>query len=413
MQLLKIQCQSCASPMEVKPGIDRVRCPACGMTYLIERDRASHPGIPADASGDNPVDVMLVPFPHNTISLGKNTLKNIPVLKDLSMDQHLLPRDSSWTGLSKDLDVHLAFLARLVYATGETYTLDIGNFALDPVMMYYQGSDRHITGALSEEQIRCLVEPRKMTKDTLRYSRGYLHHHRYGYRVYDQNVNAKKNQAVKAELDAVIRKYHLQVADTEKFTLPEVEKYYRKTLFGHKEAQRYWVRRYTDRRLFLTLDPHLARTFLSGDAVSRMDRMGALACIQDMAAIIYREFRKENQPGLNTQGYMNLELEPSQIVIKNIRYDVRQTDHSNHWHADDWVYITFSHYGMQPLANQEQADMLAAHLIRGLKDLIRANHDMEWTLTEWYNYTGYSHPYGLDMKFMPSVKPVGIYNSWV
>ena len=329
------------------------------------------------------------------------------------MDQHLLPRDSSWTGLSKDLDVHLAFLARLVYATGETYTLDIGNFALDPVMMYYQGSDRHITGPLSEEQIRCLVEPRKMTKDTLRYSRGYLHHHRYGYRVYDQSVNAKKNQTVKAELDAVIRKYHLQVADTEKFTLPEVEKYYRKTLFGHKEAQRYWVRRYTDRRLFLPLDPHLARTFLSGDAVSRMDRMGTLACIQDMAAIIYREFRKENQPGLNTQGYMNLELEPSQIVIKNIRYDVRQTDHSNHWHADDWVYITFSHYGMQPLANQEQADMLAAHLIRGLKDLIRANHDMEWTLTEWYNYTGYSHPYGLDMKFMPSVKPVGIYNSWV
>ena len=141
--------------MEVKPGIDRVRCPACGMTYLIERDRASHPGIPADASGDNPVDVMLVPFPHNTISLGKNTLKNIPVLKDLSMDQHLLPRDSSWTGLSKDLDVHLAFLARLVYATGETYTLDIGNFALDPVMMYYQGSDRHIAAFFDFQLVQC------------------------------------------------------------------------------------------------------------------------------------------------------------------------------------------------------------------------------------------------------------------
>ena len=77
---------------------------------------------------------------------------------------------------------------------------------------------------------------------------------------------------------------------------------------------------------------------------------------------------------------------------------------------------------MDPFVNEKDYALLAQdrytfavldRILRGQCDLIRANHDMERTLTEWYNYTGYSHPYGLDMKFMPSVKPVGIYNSWV
>ena len=70
MQLLKIQCTSCGSPMEVSPGINRVRCPSCGMTYLIDKGNSrKDPGFVEDASGDNPVEVLLVPLSNNTLPM--------------------------------------------------------------------------------------------------------------------------------------------------------------------------------------------------------------------------------------------------------------------------------------------------------------------------------------------------------
>lgn len=39
MELKKLQCTSCGGVLEVKPGIDRVKCSYCGMNYWIEKKR--------------------------------------------------------------------------------------------------------------------------------------------------------------------------------------------------------------------------------------------------------------------------------------------------------------------------------------------------------------------------------------
>ena len=68
MEVIKLQCASCGSPLEVKPGMERATCPYCGMTYLIGRngDNASG-GRTKSANGDNPVDVLLIPLFANTV----------------------------------------------------------------------------------------------------------------------------------------------------------------------------------------------------------------------------------------------------------------------------------------------------------------------------------------------------------
>lgn len=413
MQLLKLQCRSCGSPMEAKPGINRVRCPACGMTYLIERDSSRSPsGAVSDASGDHPVDVLLIPL-SNTLPMHSWDYDSYNHLSGESTDMDYYAQNQSWDFLEKALRSQLTFVACLSYVTEETYTIDLGSFAVNQVLLYYEplSVPPYLT-SLSEDQVRKLVEPSK----TYTHFQGISRLVRKGasYASYDAGQNARNNEIYLGRLEPLIRKYQLEFVDSEKYTKLEPERYRYKPLLGKvREKYRYWTTRYTSRRMYARIDPALARTFVPEDVIRNIERMRSVDCIEDMAAVIYREFSKEGDLDLHTFGYMALEIESSQIVIKNIRYIQSPTDRSRKWKGDQWVYITFSNYGMRPLDRQDLVHILASLLVRRLHELTRANHDTDWNLTYWYPSSGQDSKVGLSMQFMPAVKAVGVYKSWV
>ncbi len=414
MQLLKIQCTSCGSPMEVSPGINRVRCPSCGMTYLIDKGNSrKDPGFVEDASGDNPVEVLLVPLSNNTLPMHTYDYKG--AANTGSTDNPCLyPEAGNWDFLEKALLRQLDFVACLAYVSDEAYTIDMGSFAINRVWMYYNpvSVPPYLT-SLTPGQTQELVEPPK----------AYSHYGNWTSRLkkkgartpyYDAAKNAESNAASLKSLERLIRKYHIEYVDEVRYTPLESEHYYKKRLFGgYRDIYRYWTTRYTSRRMYARFSPEDARPFLSDQMLSDIQRMKNVRCIEDIAAIIYREFSKEGGLDLNTHGYMNLEIKDSQIVVKNIRYIDLPGDRGRHWKGDEWVYITYSHYGMQSLNRQEHVNILASLLIRRLNELTAANNDTDWNLTHWYTTSGSDSKVGLDLQFMPSVKAVGVYKSWV
>lgn len=157
MELTKLQCTSCGGALEIKPGIDRVKCQFCGMNYLIERKETEKSAGGSKADGDNPIDVNFVLIPTNTISFDTeletfHVPRKIRLKKDIDFSylrdhlkgdgiladpDYINQRDSTLNLVS----ARLYLFACISYATKETFDIEIGKVSLEPVYLYYTGKD--------------------------------------------------------------------------------------------------------------------------------------------------------------------------------------------------------------------------------------------------------------------------------
>ena len=414
MEVLKLQCTSCGSPLEIKPGIDRAVCQYCGMTYLIGRN-----GDPAantrtkNADGDNPVDVRLIPLSDNTV-VYDSRLK-----AEVSAKQEGFPFSRSYTDsiysddmISSSLDklgskvqTGVRFLSCLAYVTGETYTLDIGDLKMDPVYMYYNGERNNDGKRFLPEELPYLVEPA-----AIYYDPDMLVRQKGDSPSYDKKKNENKNREYDAKVSLLIAKYRMDYTDTVCYSDVVVKPYTRKPLFGKAVTkQRYWAERYTCRSLFTNVTPELARQYLTDEDASRLARMESISCIPEMAAVMYKEFSKDAKYQLEQRIHekITVEIGADGIVVKNLRNLVTHRQGNRTWQSPQWIEIDYHNYGMSTINDPAVTRYLAAHLIMHLNRMLRENGDPAWKLTGFYGDAK------LTLYFYPALKAVGVYNEWV
>lgn len=420
MKLIKLQCSSCGGPLEIKPGIDRVRCPYCGMNYYLERKGTSgyaNPG--ANATGDHPVDIVLVPLPENLISLSKST--------DLSSAETCV-LESQGTFFSVDkingfkgLDEELTKLARIIapvqYLTKKTYTIDVGNQVLNPVLMYFD-NNRAAGEAVLAEEISHLVTANNIYHDNVKPAAITLTKPPRGRIWYSKKENDKANRDKSAALKTLMTKWHMTYADEVRYSKPFVRSERKKTLFGWKDATRTFTKQYTIRRLSFEMGDELAKAFLSDQDISNINRIGQNECIGEMAEIIYREFSKDakRQLELRQYGEITVEVQTKQIIIKNLRNKTIQygTDGKQTY---SWapIYIQYSNYGMSDINRLDVECFLTAHLINHINHMIESNGDTRWNLRYCYTSDRMSpnNDSGVHLEFSPALKTEGVYQNWI
>ena len=167
MEVIKLQCTSCGSPLEVKPGMDRAGCPYCGMTYLIGRNGDNAAGERTkSANGDNPVDVLLIPLFANTV-VNDTRLQASAALNNerfpytgsfansILSDSHIEALDA----LDNKVQKAVRFISCIAYVTKKTYTLDIGDVKMDPVFLYYNAEKENKDEHFAPEEMSCFTEP--------------------------------------------------------------------------------------------------------------------------------------------------------------------------------------------------------------------------------------------------------------
>ena len=68
--------------------------------------------------------------------------------------------------------------------------------------------------------------------------------------------------------------------------------------------------------------------------------------------------------------------------------------------------INFNTFGMSPITEPELRIYLEAHLINGVRDLCRANNDVQWNVSEIVDPD-------IAVKLTPEAMTKGVYNDWV
>ena len=413
MEVIKLQCASCGSPLEVKPDMERATCPYCGMTYLIGRngDNTSG-GRTKSANGDNPVDVLLIPLFANTV-VNDTRLQTSAALNNerfpytgsfansILSDSHIEALDA----LDNKVQKAVRFISCIAYVTKKTYTLDIGDVKMDPVFLYYNAEKESKDEHFAPEEMSCFTEPEAIYtgRDSLAKPKG-------GYPVYEKKLNDKKNREYKERLSALIAKYQMDCKDTVRYS-EVIERFYtRKTFFGGtEEKKRYWTERYTSRSLFVNVDPARARQFLTDEDISRLDRMESIACIPEMAAVIFKEFSKDARQQLEMRVHANITLEivADKTVVKNLRNLRTHRQGSRTWQSPEWIEIVYHNYGMSTINDTAVLQYLAAYLIRHVDRMLQENGDPAWKLTSFFGEKT------LTLSFYPTLKAVGVYNEWV
>ena len=403
--------------MDILPGIDRIKCKACGSTFLITgRTTASSGRAGAGVMRDNPVEVNLVKLPVNTICM--NVKYGSRAVTIFDRDSHFSTADP-WEKTDAAIGKKLRFLACIVYTTGEEYTLDIGDFAFNQVHLYYTGNGLlENSDVMRADSAGLLTEPRKTYLHDAYNNPGALAKPKYvtSYNTrYDSKNADQGNQYVISKMNALIRKYHIEFTDEPRYSSVYTEKYEEKGWFGRKtEKLRYWVLKYTNRRMYIKFGRELAMQYLSGEDTDKIDRMGRNKCIAEMANTICFELRQSASKQLE-----NRELKGFSY---NVLYDMLNLPSAEGYHYNkkprftnrSGAFILYSHYGMTDIKNTKLQMYLAANLKKEINKNLAATNDLSWSIADWVisEDTGPYEPY-VEVKLMPEVKTVGVYNSWV
>ena len=419
MELKKMSCSQCGAALEILPGIERVKCKACGTVYAITgtvpAPHSARAGS-ADLTGDNPVEVHLVRLPVNTISLGMHaTGRGVRIF-----DRDRAEKTADWEKLDAAIGKKLAFLACAAWAAGEEYTVDIGDFAFNETHLYYTGDGLLESGGVPQaDRAGLLKEPDKAYHHPNPYNNpGALAKPRYAgaYNTcYDREENARRNQDTLSRMNALIRKYHIAFTDEVRYSSVYREKYQKTGLFGRKtDKARCWVVKYTSRRMTIPFSRQLAGQTLTHEDMEKIDRMGMHPCIAEMAGAICSELRRSareqlEQRKLKTFRYnvlydmLNLPSAEASRPPREIRYTNRSG-----------AFILYSHYGMGEIKNTKLQFYLAANLKKEINKNLAATDDPGWHIVNWVvsEDTGPYEPY-VEVELMPAARTVGVYQSWV
>lgn len=411
-----MNCEQCGAALDIIPGINRIKCKACGMTYvvteIIKQSSSSNIGN-VDLSKDNPIEVSLVQLPQNTISLYRQATEGLVTIFD--PEWHADKR-TSWEGFDTSLQEKLHFLAFFSYATGEEYMLDIGDYRINSIYLYYNAD-----GPLEYKNIPeadregLLVEPKKAYRQTDYYNPGALVKN-YPI-IYDKEKNAKQNQYDCGCMNALIRKHHIEFSDETKYAIAHQEKYFKTNLFGKRtEMRRFWVLKYTKRRLYIKFSQELARQYLTNDDMANIDKIGQNRCIADMAAIICKALRKSAKEQLEKRYQETL----SYTVLYDMLNIPKVEGYVNHdkirYVGKAGSYIPYSHYGMGEIRKTNIQYCLAANIKNEINKNLEATGDPGWNITNWViskDNGPYSYDPYVEINMTPVLKTVGKYNSWI
>lgn len=422
MELKTMNCKQCGSVLEILPGIDRVKCKACGTMFAITGTipSRSERSITFDLS-DNPIEVKLVQLPANTITFGMNYTGRVVPLFDSDLQRENRLRTADWEKLDQNLSHRLRSLAFFSYATGEEYMLDVGDFAINDTCLYYNAE-----GPLDPMDIAnadnkgMMVEPKK----------AYHHNNHYyssGSLIKPQYVNSfntiytiegqeRRNQQYISGMNALIRKHHIEYTDEIRYSAPYREGYSKKSLFGKMtQMYRFWVMKYTNRRMYIRFTQKLAQQYLTDEDKATIDKIGQNPCVQDMAGIICSTLRTEAKKQLEKrkqeecyynvlQDMINVPPTPGLPDLHNVgRYMSRSGS-----------FILYSHYGMGKIERPTHLAFLAANLKKEINTIQEANGDIGWSIT-YVSASEDNTPYEprCEVKMVPKIKTVSIYNSWV
>ena len=410
MELLKLQCSSCGGSLEIKPGIDRLKCPYCGTNYLLKRDDNNTKSTMTNASGDNPVDVVLVPMQENTIIFEPKDLVTIPSAMGangirLDSDKEINPK------LFEKIVEIIKLFACLVYLTKKDFQLELGQIPLDETLVYYKGKKKiGYDYVFSDEDLLDLVEPKKtyyhMGWDTLnkpQYNKDAL---------YDSKIKMKLNEEKKKIINDFITKYKIEYEDKVKCSSTICEHYKKDVFIKTINCERFWTCKYTSRRLFLKMNYEMATKILSEDDITKLNKIGKQDCIKDMASIIYQELAHESEEQLKERkhNYIKLHFTKDHISIENPNNfkTMVSSGGAKSWKSQQFISIDYKNYGMSNVENKEINALLLAQTINYVFSLIDENKDVKWNISE-VNFFDLV----IELKLFPTVKAEGVYNSWI
>lgn len=424
MELKTMNCKQCGSALEILPGINRIKCKACGTMFAITGTIPSRSGrSTAFDISDNPVEVKLIQLPENTISYGMNYTGRVVPLFDSDLERENKLRTADWEKVDKDLSQKLRVLSFFSYATGEEYTLDVGDFAINEICLYYNAEGPLDSADIPDADSKGLmVEPRKAYRHSNPYaSSGSLVKPKYvdSFNTkYDMEGQEHKNQQYISGMNALIRKHHIEYSDEIRYSAPYQEYYYKKGLFGKSTKMiRFWVMKYTNRRLQIQFTRKLAQQYLTDEDRATIDKIGQNPCVPDMAGIICNLLRAEAQEQLEKREQKECNYTVLQDML-NIPPTKEWPDQRNinvgRYISLSGSFIPYSHYGMGKIERPTHLAFLAANLKKEINRIQETNGDVGWNITH-ISASEDNTPYEprCEVKMLPKIKTVAVYNSWL
>ena len=410
----KLECTGCASPLEMKPGINRITCKFCGSSYIVSSDDVTDTeSYVIKGDHDNPADVILKKADINNTDLNiysnsylycmsekadaGETLRKTE--SDYYWNDRIQKLNSNYEKLKPELDRKVKLFAAISYLSGERYDLDVGRIVLNEQTLksslYKNKNERKNDPlAISPDEIKSLKE-----------------------------LNIKDKNADK--FIALKNRYAEELISNYKFSYNDVTKYQSPTwgyenvprLIGRdKTLEEMYTIRYTERTLCSQMTPELAREVLSSNEIDMIDKIKDNHYVDEVSSEIYDMLSKLAGVQLSVHSVFPIRISIHEngvyFSFGDPKRKIEHIDtlgllekHASHQTYTRFYTYKFKEYGMKDIDDPLICEFVLASIFSRINKIAGESQGLRWGMST------------VDMNYSWSLicetRSEGVYNDWV